>query len=225
MLSLPPPFQGAAAERQAACRLLLQAAKAQGVPGGSLPLLPGKPAAGDGGIDLSAIVAAAPQKCAVSRFFGRTGPDGAPLLAPAPREPASLGSSRCGACRAAVGDALPLQLVVRTRLPEALPLRDVVLTLAVLQEMTGGGLRLCNVAAAASRWLCCAVLQKMTGGGRWPRTCICACCALGPSPWQRLLACCIAAAAPGLMAAGTVAGSTCLLANPGLRHPFRPPLQ
>lgn len=139
MLSLPPPFQGTAAERQAACRLLLQAAEqAREGLGSSLPLLPGRPAASDGGIDLSAIVAAAPPKCDVSRFFGRTGPDGRPHLVPTPREPGSGGSGHCGARRSAVGDALPLQLVVQNQLPEALRLSDVVLTLAVLQEMTGG---------------------------------------------------------------------------------------
>lgn len=153
MLSLPPPFQGAAAERQAACRLLLRAAQAQAGTGASLPLLPGKPAASDGAIDMSAIIAAAPPKCAVSRFFGRTGPDGTPLLAPAPREPHSRGSSQCGACSAAVGDALPLQLVVRNQLPDALPLSDVVLTLAVLQEMTGGQVNQCSRGCLPAVWV------------------------------------------------------------------------
>ena len=90
----------------------------------------------------AAALTAAPPKAAVSRFFGRTGASGAPLLAPPPRrfvagEGESEGST-AGALAAAVGDALPVRLVVHNRLAVALPLRGVALTMAVLQEMTGG---------------------------------------------------------------------------------------
>ena len=140
MLSLPGPFQGTPAERQAACQLLLQAAQRASElgGGGGRPLLPTSASAADAGMDLSAALAAAPCKGGFSRFFGRTGADGAPLLVPPPRSTAGRSSRRAGALSAAVGDALAVQVLVNNTLAAALPLRELTLTLAVLQEMRGG---------------------------------------------------------------------------------------
>ena len=149
MLSLPPPVAGTAAQQLAAAQLLLQASQLSGSLSGCHPLLPSSlaPATPSGGlaepaVDLTAALTAAPPKAAVSRFFGRTGASGAPLLAPPPRRfAAGEGEgegSIAGALAAAVGDALPVRLVVHNRLAVALPLRGVALTMAVLQEMTGG---------------------------------------------------------------------------------------
>jgi hypothetical protein len=146
LLSLPPPHRGSLAERTAACQLLLQAAAAEAGLGLGRPLLPLSPAVPGAGADAAvslAAITAAPPAAAVSRFFGRSGPGGAPLLVPPP------GSGGGGALAAAVGDVLPVQLLVDSQLPVAVDLRDVSLTLAVLQEMTGG-LRL---PAPAGCWL------------------------------------------------------------------------
>lgn len=142
LLSLPAPFRGGASQRQAACQLLLQAAALPdgGLGNGGSSLSaggPGSPPAGTAAavagraVDLSAPIWAAPAKGAVSRFYGRTASDGAPLLLLPPGAPG-------GAHAAAVGDALALQIEVHSDLPAALRLRDVSLTLGVLQEMTGG---------------------------------------------------------------------------------------
>ena len=146
LLSLPAPFRGSAAERQAACQLLLQAAQLGDGLAGCRPLLPTGPTAGSGTaaaaaaaaaveplINASSIIAAAPPQASVSRFYGRTAAGGSPLLAPRP----GGGGAVAGAVSAAVGDALAVQLYVDNQLPVALPLQEVVLTLAVLQEMTG----------------------------------------------------------------------------------------
>ena len=140
LLSLPAPFRGSAAERQAACQLLLQAAQLGDGLAGCRPLLPTGPTAGSGTaaaveplINASPIIAAAPPQASVSRFYGRTAAGGSPLLAPRP----GGGGAVAGAVSAAVGDALAVQLCVDNQLPVALPLQEVVLTLAVLQEMTG----------------------------------------------------------------------------------------
>ncbi|KAI7835534.1 hypothetical protein COHA_010562 [Chlorella ohadii] len=136
LLSLPAPFRGGDSQRQAACQLLLQAAalpdgglgssvQSAPVPGSQ----PGAAAAADKAVDLSAPIWAAPAKAAVSRFYGRTTAEGSPLMLPPPGAPG-------GAHAAAVGDALALQIEVHSDLPVALPLRDVALTLGVLQEMT-----------------------------------------------------------------------------------------
>ncbi len=135
LLSLPAPFRGGDSQRQAACQLLLQAAALPdgglGSSVGSAPV-PGSPAAAaDKAVDLSAHIWAAPAKGAVSRFYGRTTAEGSPLMLPPPGAPG-------GAHAAAVGDALALQIEVHSDLPVALRLRDVALTLGVLQEMTGG---------------------------------------------------------------------------------------
>lgn len=134
LLSLPAPYRTGGAARQAACQLLLQAAE---LPGGSLSggrslVAGGSPAgaAGSAAVDLSPAIAAAPARGGTSRFFGRTGLAGEPLLFPPPCE-------RGGAHAAAVGDALGIDIAVDCQLPVALRLQDVVLTLGVLQEMTG----------------------------------------------------------------------------------------
>lgn len=154
LLSLPAPFRGTPVERQAACELLLQASQLPQSLGSSLPLLPSSPTSAEaslGGINVSAILVAAPLPASVSRFFGRTDPEGAPVLSPPLRAAAGAGASAggsgsSGALSAAVGDALAVKLVVRNQLPVALPLREVVLTLGVLQEMTGGRM---------ARWFSC----------------------------------------------------------------------
>ena len=138
LLSLPTPFRGSAAEREAACQLLLQAAQqpdggsARGS-GSSRASTAGSPSAavpGAAAIDLSAAILATPAKHSFSRFFGRVGTGGEPLMFPPPGQPN-------GAYAAAVGDALAISIAVHSQLPLALRLQDVTLALGVLQEMTG----------------------------------------------------------------------------------------
>lgn len=162
LLSLPAPYRGGDSQRQAACQLLLQAAAlpdgGPGSGGRSVPV-PGSPlaaAAADRAVDLSAPIWAAPSKGAVSRFFGRTTADGAPLMLPPPGAPG-------GAHAAAVGDALALHIEVHSNLPVTLRLRDVSLTLGVLQEMTGG-------CWWCSLW-CCSVGLLLHGCWRMLSTC------------------------------------------------------
>ena len=123
------PPGGGAAQREAACQLLLQAASVPGSLAGSRLL---QAAAGaDAPLDLTPAISASVARGTASRFFGRTAAGGSPLLLP----PAG---SAGGARAAAVGDALAIQVQVHSGLPEPLRLTGVRLALGVLQEMTGG---------------------------------------------------------------------------------------
>eukprot|EP00887_Chlorella_sp_A99_P003263 scaffold9.g3263.t1 len=108
--------------------LLLQAARLPGaIGGGARPLLGGAPP--DGLLHMSPLLVAYPTRGRYSRFFGQSDPaTGTPQLLP------SGGGG--GAAEACVGDVVVLQLEVESRLPVELPLAEVALTLAVLQELT-----------------------------------------------------------------------------------------
>lgn len=103
-----------------------------------------------GHLALPHLLSCYPPPALSSRFFGITDPSGAPVLSP-PAADAAQQAQRGGALQAAVGDVVLLSLHVVSALPVDLPLSSVVLTLGLLQQLTGGAGRQCRGLAACWR--------------------------------------------------------------------------
>lgn len=147
LLALPPGSWASASgtpDPAAACLLLLQAARRPDALQGMRPLLGVAPP--DGHLHLWPLLAATPVLGAYSRFFGQSDAAGSPLLQAT--GPGGIG----GAALACVGDVVLLRLAVHSALPVELPLADAVLTLAVLQELTGGH--------GTGAWLACGCRRR-----------------------------------------------------------------
>lgn len=100
------------------------------------PTLAGTLDAG-GALALPHLLSAYPPPALSSRFFGLTSASGGPALLP-PAVDAAQQAQRGGALLAAVGDVSVLMLHVVSAAPCELPLGGAVLTLGILQQLTGG---------------------------------------------------------------------------------------
>ncbi len=92
----------------------------------------------EGALALPHLLACHPPPSLSSRFFGLTDSAGAPVLLP-PAADVEQQAQRGGALLASVGDVAVLTLHVMSAVPAELPLCSAVLTLGVMQQLTGVG--------------------------------------------------------------------------------------